>query len=85
MHNKLSMYQPVMEIFNNYKINKMFDLHVISAKCPSQIYKILLVASFSSLLTGNFDSICLTKIHKSWFVTLKKTEASYGNYPKPTA
>ena len=40
---------------------------------------------FLLLLTGNFDSICITKIHKSWFVTLKKTEASYGNYPKPTA
>ena len=46
MHNKLNMYQPVMEIFNNYKRNQIFDLHVISAKCLSQMYKILLVASF---------------------------------------
>ena len=77
------MYQPVMGIFNNYKRNQIFDLHVISAQCPSQMYKILLVASFFSLLSGNFNSICITKIHKSWSVTLKKTEASYGDYPKP--
>ena len=76
------MYQPVMEIFNNYKINQIFDLHFISDKCPSQIYKILLVASFFLYWVVTSIASALQK-SISWFVTLKKTEASYGDYPKP--